>query len=75
MIPRRMAFRFLLVAVALLTACDESDPATSQHCIEVRMRAIELAYVRTQNVRAGNDVLALDIVLAKLQNENWACFK
>ena len=69
-----MLIRFLVLC-AVVGACDESDPSTSQHCIEVRMRAIELAYVRVQNVRAGNDVVALDIVIAKLQNENWECFK
>lgn len=70
-----MGTRLLILLALLVSSCDEEDPSTSEHCIMVRMKAIELAYVREQNVRAGNDVLALDIVLARLQNENWQCFR
>lgn len=72
--------RLLVVLALYLTACDESDPSTSEHCVEIRMRYIEAKYHRDQ-VRTAEEALgsapdrSLDLALAKLQNENWACFK
>lgn len=68
--------RLLLAIVAVfLFACDESDPSTSEHCVKVRMQYIEVKYHRDQAAKYGQPVGDIDVGLARLQNENWQCFK
>ena len=68
--------RLLLAIVAVfLFACDESDPSTSEHCVMVRMRFIEAKFHRDRAAELGAVVSHIDVMLARLQNENWACFR
>lgn len=71
--------RHLLILAVLLVGCDEEDPATSEHCVMVRMRFIEQRFRRDQVARnnpTGPVVLSvLDAALARLQSENWQCFR
>ena len=64
-----------LVTAVLLCACDESDPSTSEHCVMVRMRWIEIRYARDRAAEVGVPTDISDRALAQLVNENWQCFK
>lgn len=71
-----MLRRLVPMVAVLLLGCDEEDPALSERCIMVRMRAIELAHAYDQLVRLGDPASAsARVALAKLQNENWQCFR
>ena len=48
----------LLVLVLCLAACEEDEGPNSQHCIEVRMRWLELDYLRKSANDAGDVALA-----------------
>lgn len=76
-LPRRQ-IRLLaaLVAWALgATGCDESDPATSQHCVMVRMKVVELQFWREQIRKGGYSTAEADLQIGRLQAQNFQCFK
>jgi hypothetical protein len=63
---------------AVLVGCDDEDPATSEHCVMVRMRYIEGKFWRDRLVGLGSQpavVADADAGLARLQSENWQCFR
>jgi hypothetical protein len=76
-LPGGMGRLSLAIIAVLLVGCDEEDPATSEHCVMTRMRAIEIAHNHDELVRLGLHSTAATsrLVLAKLQNENWQCFR
>ncbi|HXK20695.1 MAG TPA: hypothetical protein VNG33_22950 [Polyangiaceae bacterium] len=70
--------RLLVVLALCLTACDESDPATSEHCVAIRMQYLERRYLMEQGAANGADpelVRQAGLAIAKFQSENWQCFK
>lgn len=71
--------RLLAALVLLLAACDEDDPATSEHCVMVRMQHIEMVFRRNQAVQAGPTAAAvasvLDAGIARFVSANWQCFR
>jgi hypothetical protein len=47
--------RFVLgFALILASACDEDDGPNSQHCVEVRMRWLEVDHLRRTAINAGD---------------------
>jgi hypothetical protein len=68
--------RHLLVILALcLTACDEDDPATSEHCVMVRMQHINMVYWRNRSAELGSPVGHVDAMIARFVSANWQCFR
>lgn len=75
MLPGGMGRLSLVIIAVVLSACDESDPATSEHCVQLRMRFIEAKFHRDRAAELGAVVSHIDVMLAQLQNQNWQCFK
>lgn len=68
----------LLTMVMVLSACDESDPANSQGCVEARMAYIEWKYQVDNWERMGvrpQLIAAHRADIARFQSLNWQCFK
>ena len=75
MLPGGMARLLLVILAAVMVGCDEEDPATSEHCVMVRMRFLEAKFHRDRAASLGANVSALDVQLAQLQSLNWQCFR
>jgi hypothetical protein len=68
--------RRLLAVVLLLAACDDDNGPNSEHCVEVRMRWLELDYQRRSALAAGDGPTASRRALAQdlIVSGDMPCF-
>jgi len=66
----------LLAVLLLLAACDEDDGPNSEHCVEVRMRWLELDYQRRGALAANDGLTASRRALAQdlIVSGDMPCF-
>lgn len=77
-----LAHALALIVAATLLGCDESadpaDPATSPHCVTVRMKYLEDKFLIEQGAERGADatvVASAQLELDKRKSREWACFR
>ncbi len=75
MLPGGMGRLLLVILAAVLLGCDEEDPATSEHCVQVRMQHINMVYWRNRSADNGGNVTGVDAMIARFVSANWQCFR